>query len=91
MNKAVVLAHQGSKIPGRVINLNQARVRHGDKADHMVALANSEARRWQTFTPTSAGQALQENTAARLAHDRSPEISGGPTYQQYALTGTVGG
>src|SRR5260370_5488196 len=30
--------HQGSKIPGRVINLDQARVRHGDKADHMVRM-----------------------------------------------------
>src|ERR1700730_18788141 len=30
--------HQGSEIPGRVINLDQARVRHGDKADHMVRM-----------------------------------------------------
>jgi len=27
-----------SQIPGRVINLNQARVRHRDKADHMVRM-----------------------------------------------------
>ncbi len=26
------------KIPGRVINLDQARVQHGDKADHMVRM-----------------------------------------------------
>src|ERR1700730_4747382 len=30
--------HQGWEIPGRVINLDQARVRHGDKADHMVRM-----------------------------------------------------
>jgi hypothetical protein len=57
----------------------------------MIALANRETRRWQTFTPQSAAQALQENTAARSANDRSPEIPGGPTYQQHARTGTVGG
>src|SRR5712671_6017623 len=38
MNKTVILTHQGSEIPGRVINLNQARVRHRDKADHMVRM-----------------------------------------------------
>src|SRR5712671_5199662 len=38
MNKTVILTHQGSEIPGRVINLDQARVRHGDKADHMVRM-----------------------------------------------------
>src|SRR5260221_2260172 len=38
MNKTVMLAHQGSEIPGRVINLDQARARHGDKADHMVRM-----------------------------------------------------
>src|SRR3982074_810820 len=38
MNKTVILARQGSEIPGRVINLKQARVRHGDKADHMVRM-----------------------------------------------------
>src|SRR5260370_9639837 len=27
-----------TRIPGRVINLDQARVRHGDKADHMVRM-----------------------------------------------------
>src|SRR6266481_1771001 len=57
----------------------------------MIALANSEARRWQTFTPQSAAQALQENTAARMAENRSASIPGGPTYQQHAQTGTVGG
>jgi hypothetical protein len=57
----------------------------------MIALANSEARRWQTFTPQSAALALQENTAGRMAHDRSAGIPGGPTYQQHAQTGTVGG
>jgi hypothetical protein len=57
----------------------------------MIALANSEARRWQTFTPQSAAHALQENAAARSANDRSPEIPGGPTYQRHARTGTVGG
>jgi hypothetical protein len=57
----------------------------------MIALANSEARRWQTFTSQSAAQALQQNTAGRLAHDRSASIPGGPTYQQHARTGTVGG
>jgi hypothetical protein len=31
-----VHTNQGSKIPGRVINLDQARARHGDKADYMV-------------------------------------------------------
>src|ERR1700738_1586324 len=30
--------HQGSRIPGRVIHLDQARARHGDKADHMVRM-----------------------------------------------------
>src|SRR5260221_775445 len=29
---------QGSEIPGRVINLDQARARHGDKADYMVRM-----------------------------------------------------
>ena len=38
MNKTVMLTHQGSEIPGRVINLDQARARHGDKADHMVRM-----------------------------------------------------
>jgi ER-bound oxygenase mpaB/B'/Rubber oxygenase, catalytic domain len=28
----------GSQVPGRVINLDLARVRHGDKADHMVRM-----------------------------------------------------
>src|SRR5260370_31029142 len=32
------IAVAGFKIPGRVINLDQARVRHGDKADHMVRM-----------------------------------------------------
>jgi len=57
----------------------------------MIALANSEARRWQTFTPQSAALALQENTAARMSDGGSARIPGGPTYQQHALTGTVGG
>jgi len=57
----------------------------------MIALANSEARRWQTFTPQSAALALQENTARRIARERSASIPGGPTYQQHAQTGTVGG
>ncbi len=57
----------------------------------MIALANSEARRWQTFTSQSAALALRENTAARMAADRSASIPGGPTYQQHAQTGTVGG
>jgi hypothetical protein len=30
--------NQGSEIPGRVINLGQARARHGDKADSMVRM-----------------------------------------------------
>src|SRR5258707_4623253 len=30
--------HQDLEIPGRVIDLGQARVRHGDKADHMVRM-----------------------------------------------------
>src|SRR5258708_29032545 len=30
--------HQRFNIPGRVINLDQARVRHGDNADHMVRM-----------------------------------------------------
>jgi len=57
----------------------------------MIALANGEARRWQTFTPQSAALALQENTAGRMAHDKSASIPGGPTYQQHAQTGSVGG
>jgi hypothetical protein len=57
----------------------------------MIALANSQARRWQTFTPQSAALALQENTARRMANDRSASIPGGPTYQQHARTGTVCG
>ena len=56
----------------------------------MIALANSETRRWQTFTAQSAAQALQENTAARSANERSPDIPGGPTYQRHARTGAVG-
>jgi hypothetical protein len=52
----------------------------------MIALANSEARRWQTFTPQSAAQALRENTARRMADARSASIRGGPTYQQHAHT-----
>jgi hypothetical protein len=55
----------------------------------MIALANSETRRWQTFTPQSAAQALRENTAGRSADNRSPDIPGGPTYQRHARTGTV--
>src|SRR3981081_3921464 len=38
MNKRVILPPQGVEIPGRVINLDEARVRHGDKADHMVRM-----------------------------------------------------
>jgi hypothetical protein len=57
----------------------------------MIALANRETRRWQTLTPESAAQALQENTAGRSAGDRSPDIPGGPTYQRHARTGTVDG
>jgi hypothetical protein len=56
----------------------------------MIALANRETRRWQTLTPESAAQALEENTAARSAGNR-PDIAGGPTYQRHARTGTVGG
>jgi len=56
----------------------------------MIALANRETRRWQTFTHQSAAQALQENTAGRSADLMSPDIPGGPTYQQHARTGTVG-
>ena len=55
----------------------------------MIARANSDARRWQTFSPQSAAQALQENTAGRPADHRSPDIPGGPTYQRHARTGTV--
>jgi hypothetical protein len=55
----------------------------------MIALANSETRRWQTFTPQSAAQALQENIARRSADHSSPDIPGGPTYQRHARTGTV--
>jgi hypothetical protein len=55
----------------------------------MIALANSEARRWQTFTPQAALRALQENTAGRSADDRSPDIPGGPTYQRHARTGSM--
>jgi hypothetical protein len=56
----------------------------------MIALANRETRRWQTFTPQSAARALQENIARWSANDRSPDIPGGPTYQRHARTGTVG-
>src|SRR5882762_9102264 len=45
----------------------------------MIALANRETRRWQTLTPESAAQALQENTVRRSADDRSPDIPGGTT------------
>src|ERR1700732_2739368 len=38
MNKTVILPPQRAEIPGRVINLDEARVRHGDKADHMVRM-----------------------------------------------------
>ncbi len=57
----------------------------------IIALANSEARRWQTFTPQSAAQALRENTAGRMAGNTSASVPGGPTYQRHAQTGTVGG
>jgi len=43
----------------------------------LIALANSQARRWQTSTPQSATQALQENTDARLSDARSADIPGG--------------
>src|SRR5713226_1937510 len=33
-----VHTHQGLEIPDRVINLDQARARHGDKADYMVRM-----------------------------------------------------
>jgi hypothetical protein len=33
-----VPTRQGSEIPGRVINLDQAVARHGDKADYMVRM-----------------------------------------------------
>ncbi len=36
-----VHTNQGSKIPGRVINLDQARARHGDKADYMVRMLSA--------------------------------------------------
>jgi hypothetical protein len=49
----------------------------------------SETRRWQTFTPKSAAQALQENTARRSADHRSSDIPGCPTYLQHVGTGTV--
>jgi hypothetical protein len=49
----------------------------------------SEKRRWQTFTPKSAAQAVQENTARRSAGHRSPDIPGYPTYLQQVRTGTV--
>jgi hypothetical protein len=55
----------------------------------MIALANREARRWQTFTPQSAAQALRENATARSADHGSSDIPGGPTYEQLARTGTV--
>ena len=57
----------------------------------MIALANRETRRWQTLTPQSAAQAFRENIARWSANGRSPDIPGGPTYQQHARTGTVGG
>jgi hypothetical protein len=56
----------------------------------MIALANSETRRWQTFTPQSTAQALQEKIAERRSADhRSPDIPGGPTYQRHARTGAL--
>jgi hypothetical protein len=55
----------------------------------MIALANSETRRWQTFTPKSAAQSLQENTARRSADHRSPVVPGSPTYLRHVRTGTV--
>jgi hypothetical protein len=33
--------HQGSEISGRVINLDEARARHGDKADYMVRMLSA--------------------------------------------------
>jgi len=36
-----VHTHQGSIIPGRVINLDQARARHGDQADYMVRMLST--------------------------------------------------
>src|SRR5258706_87718 len=36
-----VHTHQGSEIPGRVINLDEARARHGDKADYMVRMLSA--------------------------------------------------
>jgi hypothetical protein len=56
----------------------------------MIALANSETRRWQTFTPQSTAQALQEKIAERRSVDhRLPDIPGGPTYQRHAHTGAL--
>lgn len=55
----------------------------------LAALSNRGARRWQTFTPESAAQALRENTAGRSADDWSARVPGGPTYQRHALTDTV--
>src|SRR5258706_1546820 len=55
----------------------------------MIALANSEARRCNTFTTQYAAQALRENTAARMPNERSASIPAYPTYQQHARTGTV--
>src|SRR5260370_13121707 len=36
--RETVHTHQGSEIHSRVINLDEARARHGDKADHMVRM-----------------------------------------------------
>src|SRR5260370_5126810 len=38
MSDAIMDIDRGLKIPGRVINMDQARVQHGGKADHMVRM-----------------------------------------------------
>src|SRR5260370_37466149 len=38
MSDVIMDIDQGLKVPGRVINLDQARVQHGGKADHMVRM-----------------------------------------------------
>jgi hypothetical protein len=48
----------------------------------LIALVNSQARRWQTLTAESAEQARRENTAGPSMDEVAALIPGGPAYHQ---------
>ena len=59
----------------------------------LITAAAGGASNQPSVTPHRQGARTMStfNTAARMANDRSTSIPGGPTYQQHAQTGTVGG